>query len=92
MLEWESNKEPMNGIDKETLKQMNLDGMVKGLIDMIYHMHEENQKFWIEQPPKCQKTFIKVKHVKIASALIVAYLVGAKVISWAWAIKLFPFL
>ena len=82
----------MNGIDKETLKQMNLDGMVKGLIDMVYRLHEINEKFVIEQPAKCKKHFVQVKHVKIVGALVIAYLVGAKVVSWAWAIKLFPFL
>jgi hypothetical protein len=82
----------MNGIQKETLKQMSLEDMVKGIIDMIYDMRKDSEEYWAKQPPKCAKQFVKVKHVKIAGAIIIAYLVGSGVISFTTALRIFPFL
>jgi len=56
----------MNGIDKESLKEMSLNDMVRGLIDMVYHMQESAEKYREEQPPKCAKRFVQIRHVKIA--------------------------
>ena len=82
----------MNGIDKESLKNMSLNDMVRGLIDMVYNMHESNEKFFKEQPPVCAKKFVKVKHVKIAGVIIIFSLLFGGAIKLASAFRLLPFL
>ena len=82
----------MNGIDKESLKNMSLNDMVRGLIDMVYNMHESNEKFFKEQPPVCAKRFVQVKHVKIAGVAIVAFLLGYSALTWPEVLRLIPFL
>ena len=82
----------MNGIDRETLKDMSLNDMVRGLIDMVYEMNTANKEFFKDQPPKCSKLFLQIKHVKIAGIALVALLIGLGVLSWQTIFKFLPFL
>jgi hypothetical protein len=80
----------MNGIDKDSLKEMNLNDMVRGLIDMVYNLHKENETFFKDQPPICKKRFVQVRHVKIAGITLVAFLLGCGILTWADVISIIP--
>ena len=82
----------MNGIDKESLKNMSLEDMARGIIDMVYSMHESNEKFFESQPPKCSKKFVQVRHVKIAGIAIVSFLLGYSALTWPQVLRFIPFL
>jgi hypothetical protein len=80
----------MNGIDKDSLKNMSLDDMVRGLIDMVYNLHKENEQFFKDQPPICRKRFVQIRHVKIAGITLIAFLLGCGILTWADVISIIP--
>jgi hypothetical protein len=82
----------MNGIDKDSLKEMSLQDMVRGLIDMVYNLHRENEQFFKDQPPICKKKFVQIKHVKIAGCIIIGSLILGGIIRWELGLKLIPFM
>ncbi len=79
-------------IDKDSLKNMSLNDMVRGLIDMVYSLDKANEKFFKEQPPVCAKKFVQVRHVKMAGSAVVFFLLGYSALTWPQILKLIPFL
>ena len=64
----------MNGakINPETLKGMETEDKINGLIDMVYNIQC--------QPKLCQSQFVGKKHLWVMAALIIGILIGAEVL------------
>ena len=82
----------MNGVEKDTLKDMSYHDKVNGLIDMVYELHKASLEYLKGQPEKCGKKFIKVRYVKVAGAIIILSLLFGGAIKLATAFRLLPFL